>query len=124
MFDNQHKLAVAEREGRELTEKIAENKRLEEEKAQREKVKSHRHQDDLIGQMRYNQTQRNIQGQREEKEWQAQMDAEKEYRIKLEEALSKPDILQLHPTRRAIITRNSAGQNPSGRGPRSGGFVH
>ena len=113
----------AKREGDELKQKIEVNKRLEDEKKQQEHQKNHMHQSDLMGQMRYNATQRQLQTDRDEKEWQSQMDAEKEYRIKLEEALNKPDVHKIHPTRNAIITRNSAGMG-GGRGPRSGGFVH
>ena len=123
MSKNSLQQLEAKREGDELVRKIEENKRLEEEKRLKVHTQNHQHQDDLMGQMRYNVTQKQLQTDWDEREWQAQMDAEKEYRVKLEEALAKPDVHKIHPTRHAIISRNSAGMS-GGRGPRSGGFVH
>ena len=124
MSENSIKQLESKREGEELMRKITENNRLEEVKQKQEHKKNQLHHDDLMGQIRYNSSQRQLQSAHDEREWQAEMAAEKEYRIKLEDALSKPDVQKIHPTRNAIISRNSAGLNVTGRGARSGGFVH
>ena len=95
----------AERERQHLLETIEENRRLEEEQANRMREKHQNYQRDLIGQIQYNQLLRQEQFEREEDEYIKGMQAEREYQSKLQSCLDNPEYEKVHPMRRAMQQR-------------------
>ena len=113
---------MAAKEKEILQKQIAENQRIEQEQIRNVKDKNLRYQDDLLGQMQYNQKLRDQDALEEERMYIAQRDAEVEYRRKLEDALMSPEIEKLHPMRRALSGQSgrSRSRNISGLHSRSG----
>ena len=114
-MENEKQLAEAAKEKEILQRQIEENRQIEQEQFNREKDKNLRYQDDLLGQMQYNQRLRLQDAQEDQRIDLAQRDAEVEYRRKLEDALANPEIPKLHPMRRAL-----SGQSGRSRSRNSG----
>ena len=62
---------------------------------------------------------RDITSAEEERMWIAERDAELEYQRKLEDALAEEEVTRMHPFRRAISGRRSAGNTQCRQGPHS-----
>ena len=95
-------MAETTREKELIRQQIEENRRLERQELDEVKDRNLRYQDDLLGQMQYNNRLRQQEAHEDERIWLAQRDAEVEYRRKLEDALANPQIEKLHPMRRAL----------------------
>lgn len=102
---NQIRQQEAERERLELIRTIEENRRLETEQAEKLHAKHQQYQDDLIGQIEYNQNLRREQFLRDEDEYMKGMQAEREYQSRLKACLDNPEYERMHPMRRAMQQR-------------------
>ena len=105
---NELKQEEARRERDELLLRIEENKRVEREALEKHRANNAAYQSDLLGQMAYNERLREDDQQEEARMWQAQQDAEKEYRHKLEELRAKPHLDKMHPLRRKHYTQSAS----------------
>ncbi|ESO89587.1 hypothetical protein LOTGIDRAFT_204314 [Lottia gigantea] len=100
LVENEKNQLDAQRERAELMKVIEKNKQLDREEAQRLWQKHLQYQNDLEGQIDYNERQRIQERQMEEIEYKLGMQAEREFQQKIQEALSNPVIEKLHPIRR------------------------
>lgn len=110
-MSNERKQMEAEIERQELLRTIAENKILEQEKTEKNWNKNRTYQDDLVGQIKYNNQLRDLELRRDEEEFVLGMHAEREYQTRLKDCLDSPEYDKLHPMRRAMAARSA--QQPS-----------
>lgn len=97
----------AEQERLDLLRMIEENRRHEEQLAQKNKDKHMNYQRDLLGQIEYNQELQRTRFERDEDEYIKGMQAEREYQARLKACLDNPEYEKLHPMRRAMAQRNA-----------------
>lgn len=100
----------AEQERQQLLRTIEDNRRLEAEQAEKMRQKHQQYQDDLVGQIEYNQVLRREQFERDEDEYMKGMQAEREYQARLKACLDNPEYERLHPMRRAMQERSNMQQ--------------
>lgn len=86
---------------------IEENRHLENEKASRVHNANMKYQQDLQGQINYNNELKHLQNIRDEEEYRLGMQAELEYQHKLQNCLDDPQFEKLHPMRRALAARSA-----------------
>lgn len=103
MAQHEKKKLIGQKERQELLELIEVNKRIEREQQEKIRVKHLRHQDDLLGQMDYNERQEQLRLLEERQEHLLSQEAEGDYQRRLKDALDRPFIDKVHPTRRRLM---------------------
>ncbi|OWF34875.1 cilia- and flagella-associated protein 53-like [Mizuhopecten yessoensis] len=107
LMTNDRKQREAEMERQELLRTIEENKILEQQKMEKNWNKNRSYQQDLRGQITYNNQLRELEFQREDEEFILGMQAEREYQARLKDCLDSPEYDKLHPMRRAMAARSA-----------------
>jgi len=107
---NRNQRQEAQREREKLMATIAENKQYDRQQAVqlREDNKSYRR--DLLGQINYNRRQRSQQADEMKRQEETQIEAELEYKRKVEHLLEKPVIQKIHPLRRGLYSQSATGR--------------
>ena len=103
--ENDRRKAENERERMELARTIEENRAYEAELAAKRMASNMRYQNDLQGQIHYNDQMREERRRNEDFEHLMGMQAEREYQEKLKNALDNPTFERLHPMRRAMLNQ-------------------
>jgi len=106
LMENEVKQRKAEVERQELLRTIEENKRIEEQQAEKMWRKNQGYQTDLRGQIEYNRRIKELERKQEEEEFLLGLQAEREYQYKLKNCLDNTEFEKIHPMRRHL--QNSA----------------
>ncbi|XP_067667219.1 cilia- and flagella-associated protein 53-like [Haliotis asinina] len=103
LAQNELRQLEAQREKEELVRIIEENKRLEQERAEKLWQRNMQYQHDLEGQIDHNNRMRDAQIRSQEEEDRLGMQAEREYQEKIKSALKSVHVENMHPFRRHLM---------------------